>query len=201
VLYLQARDTSLATRARAALLSQVLSAPFFDALRTQKQLGYVVSVNAYPVLDSAGLVFMAQSPVAGAGMLQDEVLAFLDGFGARIADLSQSDLEQHKRALVARVMEEERQLSERSARWWEEIDRENLRFDTREQTRDAVLAIGLDEFREFYSGMLLDAARRQLAIRVIGEGIPDAAAAAPQRGAERVVTPAWVRDHREPLPG
>jgi secreted Zn-dependent insulinase-like peptidase len=201
VLYLQARDTSLVTRARAALLAQLLSAPFFDELRTQKQLGYVVSVNAYPVLDSAGVVFMTQSAVAGAGMLQHEVLAFLERFGARIADLNEADLEQHKRALAARVMEEERQLSERSARWWEEIDRENLRFDTREQVRDAILAIGLTEFREFYSSVLLDAGRRQLAIRVIGQGIPDPAAAALRRSTERVVTPAWVRDHRDPLPG
>jgi insulysin len=209
VLYLQARDTQLLTRARTGLLAQVLGAPFFDALRTQKKLGYVVSVSAYPVLDSAGVVFMLQSPVAGADMLQHEVLSFLDGFGERITALTQAELEQHKRALIARVMEEERQLSERSARWWEEIDRENFRFDTREKLRDAISEIGLEEFREFYATMLLDTGRRQLAIRVIGETTPQRDASVPERatergterGTERVITPAWVRDHREPLPG
>jgi secreted Zn-dependent insulinase-like peptidase len=158
-------------------------------------------VNAYPILDSAGLLFMVQSPVASADTLQDEVAAFVMGHRERIASMSEDDLEQHKSALVARVMEVERQLSERSSRWWEEIDRENFLFDTRERLRDAIQGIGLDAFRDFYATLLFDAGRRQLAIRVIGGGATREASAAPRRNGERAVTPSWVRDHREPLPG
>ena len=199
LLFLQAPDKTIHTRAHAALLAQVLSAPFFDALRTEKKLGYVVTVNAYPLLDSTGLAFMVQSPVAGAHVLQDEVLTFIDAFHERVTAMSESDLEQHKQALIARVMEEERQLTQRTARWWDEIDRENFDFDTRERTRDAIQDITLAQFRAFFASVLSGSDRRQLAIRVLGEAARDALAVS-ARASEREVTPAWIRMNRELLP-
>ena len=126
VKYYQASDKRLASRAHAGLAAQILSSPFFDVLRTEKKLGYVVFANAFPILDSAGLVFIVQSPVAAAPTLQREVGRFLSDYGDEVGAMKEQEFAQHKRALISRIMEEERQLGERSARFWEEIDRENL---------------------------------------------------------------------------
>ncbi len=193
VMYLQAPDASVASRARTGLLAQVLGSPFFDALRTEKKLGYVVFANAYPILDSAGAVFIVQSPVAGAVTLQSEVRGFLDGYREQLAGMGEAELEQHKNALVARVLEEERQLSERSARFWEEIDRNNFAFDTREQLAEAIRGVSLAEFREFFDTVLTVRERRQLVVRAQGDGTPASTAQAPE---EDTVTAVWARQHR-----
>ncbi len=193
VLYLQAPDASLVSRSRAGLMAQVLGSPFFDVLRTEKKLGYVVFANAYPILDSAGVVFILQSPVAGAAVLQAEVRAFLDAYAARLDELDVAEFEQHKRALVARVLEEERQLSERSGRFWEEIDRGNFAFDTRERLAQAVRGVTLEDFKGFYQRVAASQQRRQLAVRAEGTSAPGAGE--PPRG-ERAVTPVWARNNR-----
>jgi secreted Zn-dependent insulinase-like peptidase len=197
-LYLQAPRKSIADRAGAGLLAQVLGSPFFDALRTEKKLGYVVFANALPILDSAGVVFIVQSPVAGAGMLQDEVRGFLNGYRERIAAMTEAEFAQHKKALTARVMEEERQLGERSDRFWSEIDRGNFEFDTRERLARAIAGTSIEAFRALYDAMLDDERRRQIAVRAQGADTP---ASPPRAGAERVVTPVWARENRELLPG
>ena len=68
-----------------------------------------------------------------------------------------AELDDHKRALIARVMEEERQLTERTDRYWREIDRENDRFDTRDKLvqaiRDAsVASLAASELADVRSG-------------------------------------------------
>ena len=167
-------------------------------LRTEKKLGYVVFANAYPILDSAGLVFIVQSPVAGAPALQREVGQFLRAYGDELGAMTEQEFAQHKRALVSRIMEEERQLSERSARFWQEIDRENFAFDTRERLVSAIESTALDDFRHFYASVLVGAQSRELVVRATGQATP--AQAHRPRG-EQPVTAAWARRFRGLLPG
>ena len=169
VMYLQGADKAIATRAHAGLLSQVLSSPFFDRLRTERKLGYVVFANAYPVLDTAGLVFIAQSPTAPSAKLVDEMREFLDEHIAELEAMSVAELEDHKKALIARVMEEERQLTERTDRYWNEIDRKNLQFDTREKLVQAIRDASTASIIAFYRQVALDDARRQLIVGARGE--------------------------------
>ena len=199
VMYLQGPDQALASRARAGLLAQVVSSPFFDDLRTQKELGYVVSANALPILDTPGLVFIVQSPVAGAGTLQQEVRRFVADYASVVDAMSEEEFAQHRRALVARVLEDERQLGERSDRFWNEIDRANFAFDTREKLVDAIRATSLAQFREFYAQVAAGDGRRQLVVRTLGEATPPVAPAAAVN--ERVVSPVWMRENRDLVPG
>jgi secreted Zn-dependent insulinase-like peptidase len=198
VSYYQAGDRRLETRAMAGLTAQILSSPFFDALRTEKKLGYVVFANAFPILDTAGLVFIVQSPVASANTLHDEVRGFLADYAAQIKAMDEATFTQHKQALVSRVMEEERQLSERSSRFWEEIDRDNSAFDTREQITSVINVTSLEDFQRFYDRVLVSPARRELAVRAHGQGTPPVED--PLAGEQPVNAP-WVRLNRGLLPG
>jgi secreted Zn-dependent insulinase-like peptidase len=169
VMYLQGPDASLASRAHAGMLAQILSSPFFDRLRTERKLGYVVFANAFPVLDTAGLVFIAQSPIADAATLAQEMRDFLDEYVAALANMPAGELAQHRRALVARILEEERQLGDRSNRYWDEIDRGNARFDTREQLVADVEAVSASSLTAFYRKVVASEIRRQLVIAARGE--------------------------------
>jgi insulysin len=193
VSYLQAPDKTLRSRALVGLSVQILNSPFFDVLRTEKKLGYVVFANAYPVLETAALVFIVQSPVADAVNLQREVHEFLADYQQSITKMDVAEFEQHKTALVARVLEAERQLSERSSRFWQEIDRSNFDFDSREIMAQAIRDTSLEEFRTFYQRTLNDPDQRALTIRVHGTSTP---LAADRSNHEQPVTASWVRSNR-----
>ncbi|MFT5176553.1 MAG: insulysin [Gammaproteobacteria bacterium] len=194
VAYLQAADKSVVSRAQSALAAQILSSPFFDVLRTEKKLGYVVFANAYPVLDSAAMVFIVQSPVADALSLQHEVDAFLAGYEPQLAKTSGAEFEQHKAALIAQVMEAEPQLSERSSRFWNEIDRGNFAFDSRDKLTRAIRDLSFDAFQTFYRQVLVGKDRRAVTMRVHGRATPTATTTIPAH--EQAVTAAWARSNR-----
>ncbi len=195
VMYLQGADKAIATRAHTGLLAQVLSSPFFDRLRTERKLGYVVFASAYQVLDTAGLVFVAQSPIAPSAKLVSEIREFLDGYIVAIEKMSVAELDDHKRALIARVMEEERQLSERTNRYWNEIDRGNLQFDTREKVVQAIRDTSVASLGRFYRQLILDGAHRQLVVGARGEK------RGPSVAPEGSVTAEALRESRSLFPG
>jgi secreted Zn-dependent insulinase-like peptidase len=198
VLYLQGPDRAVGSRARAALVAQVTASPFFDALRTEKELGYVVFANAMPILDTPGVVFIVQSPVADAATLQQEVQGFVTAFTDVVTQMDEAAFEQHKRALIARVLEEERQLGERSDRFWHEIDRANFDFDTREGLVQAIRDTTLEAFRDFYLHVAAGEGRRQLVVRTRGNRAPRPAAVPVH---EQLISPIWARENRRLLPG
>lgn len=179
-LYLQGSEKSYATRARFALLAQLLSAPFYSELRTEQQLGYVVFVRPMTLLEVPGLAFIVQSPVAGPVTLEDHILGFLHDFDARVQKLDARALERQKESVLSRVLEKEETLDERSSRYWTEIDREEYGFDSREKLAAAVRALDLQDLRQAYRTVLDDAQRSRLVVRSAGSGEQAAEAAAPQ---------------------
>src|SRR5690606_14734644 len=61
-LYIQSLQPSIVDTAHMKLLQQILQPAFFASLRTEKQLGYIVSVFPMPIRDLEGTVFVVQSP-------------------------------------------------------------------------------------------------------------------------------------------
>src|SRR5690554_5652507 len=60
--YLQGPDRTLESQARLAVLGQLIDTPFYQRLRTEEQLGYVVHAGYSPMLDAPGLALLVQSP-------------------------------------------------------------------------------------------------------------------------------------------
>ncbi|MCW8093041.1 insulinase family protein [Alteromonas sp. ASW11-130] len=77
VLYLQAPSSSLIDTAMCMILEQMLAAPFFNVLRSEKQLGYVVGTGYVPHNQHPGFAFYIQSPSFGPEYLLSEVRSFI----------------------------------------------------------------------------------------------------------------------------
>ncbi len=168
VTYLQGYDKSLDSLAKSALVSQIVSPAFFEELRTERQLGYIVFASQMTMLEVPGLVLVVQSPIAGPDELAQHVNAFIRSFHSELKGIGGDALERHKRALVNNILEEETQLQERTNRYWSELDQEHYRFDFRQQLAAAVEAITLDELERFYTRVSLSDARKQVAVHVAG---------------------------------
>jgi secreted Zn-dependent insulinase-like peptidase len=169
VIYLQGADRELDTRVKAALVAQILSPAFFEELRTERQLGYIVFATPMTTLEVPGIALIVQSPIAGPAALAKHMDTFVREYHSKLKDMDATEFERHKAALLTNILEEETQLQERTNRYWNELDREHYAFDLRERMAAAVRAVTLDDLESFYRDFLLSDARKQISIFAAGK--------------------------------
>jgi secreted Zn-dependent insulinase-like peptidase len=145
VIYVQDDDDSIEARATSSLAGQVLRSPYFSSLRTDQQLGYVVSAGNRRIEKRNSLIFIVQSPAKGADHLEQATIGFLDAFVADWDGMSNAEFEQHKAGLINRLLQTDKNLGQRSQRLWGDIVDENFSFDTREQIARAVGELTKDD--------------------------------------------------------
>ncbi|HEY5718441.1 MAG TPA: insulinase family protein [Motiliproteus sp.] len=150
ILYLQGRDATLAERAQFALLNQLFAAPFYTELRTEKQRGYVVFSTNHPVQEHAGLALVVQSPSTSLAQLQQDMDHFLQHSNKLLEQLDPAQLERLQQSLLVSLLEQEKKLSDRTGRYWRELDRDYVQFDSREQLAAAIRAVTVEQLRETY---------------------------------------------------
>ena len=163
-LYLQGNDTSYEERARFRLLAQVVSSPFYEEIRTTRQLGYIVYATAFEMLETPALGLVVQSPEADAQAIDQAVQAFSADFESQLAELDDNRLNREKQAVISQLLQQDRQLGEVSGRYWREIDRNNEDFDSREQLAEAIRKVSLEDLKKTYRKTLLD---RERALMVV----------------------------------
>jgi secreted Zn-dependent insulinase-like peptidase len=179
--YLQAPDDGLESRALSALTGQIISADFFEDLRTEQQLGYIVSAFAWPLLDVPGVAFMVQSPTASAAELKQAADTFLRKTAVEGA-VTEAQFLRHRHALLQEITQPDKNLWEQSAYFWREIARQALDFESRDLLAGAVSTISFDQWRDWYKRVVIE---ERASLTVVAPGrlgeVPDG---------ETVVSPA-----------
>lgn len=160
VRYIQGDSNSFEQQAQYRVLAQILSSPFYESLRTQQQVGYIVHATQYPLLDNPALAFIVQSPDHDGAEIDQRVQQFLEDFTARLEGMTTAEFEQQKAAVVTRLSEEETQLRAISDWYWQEIDRSNPAFDTREQMIRQVRELEQKELVTLFKQQVLDNPRQ-----------------------------------------
>jgi secreted Zn-dependent insulinase-like peptidase len=148
VLYVQDPEANFASRARSALISQILSQQYFSQLRTEQQLGYVVTMTNRTLRDRGALVFIIQSPVASAADLEAATLDFMREQAPQLAEMDPASFEQFKKALAGRLTEQAKNLRERNARYLADLEAGVLTFDSQARIAELVEALTLEEVTE-----------------------------------------------------
>ena len=104
------------------LLAEVLEQPFYHSLRTQQQLGYIVSASVSKREGVRYLTFLVQSSIAKATELTHRVEAFLAEELPRLLErLTEEELGEFKRAMAVRRQEPDQRLTAQAGRYWSEI--------------------------------------------------------------------------------
>ena len=169
VSYFQGDDQAIATRALFSLANQVIKTPFYHQLRTQQQLGYIVFSTPISMLEAPALGFVIQSPNSSAADLDTHINNFIGQFMKDLQAMPEDEFERNRQALIVRLTEQDKQLSQRSSRYWHEIDRSNFAFDTRQQLVAAVRAIDKEAFGKLLDEYLINGRLRHLAIVAQGQ--------------------------------
>jgi secreted Zn-dependent insulinase-like peptidase len=146
LLYRQAADNEKASRAALGVSAQILNSDFYTKLRTEQQLGYIVMSTAYPVRDVPGLIFLAQSPVAGPAQLAAAYRKFFQQWSQRDSSELQPVFERHRAVLAQRLAESPKNFGEANDRWWQDLSSGYRAFDSREQILAAVRALTFEQW-------------------------------------------------------
>lgn len=159
VLYLQAGEDSLAARARFALLQNVLEAPFYTSLRTEKQLGYIVGNRIQPMRKVPGMSLYVQSPTVGPADLMTEIEGFLQAQKATLEDLDATDLARHQQSVLSVLEERPKNLFELAGRHRESLALDFEDFDFRERLASAIRSVSREQLTATYDELLGEARR------------------------------------------
>lgn len=172
--YIQAHGIDKTSRAAMGVTSQFLRADFFNDLRTEKQLGYVVTSGAYPVRDVPGIFFLVQSPVAGAHSLQKEISAFIQSRADSLDEMTEADFEIHRSVLVQKLSEKPKNMAEQAARYWSDLQQGYGNFDSRQQLITAMEALTFEQWKQFFMTEVADKSRRGLWLYAPGQFVDQA---------------------------
>ncbi len=151
--YLQGPDRSLASQARLAVLGQLIETPFYQRLRTEEQLGYVVNAGYSPMLDAPGLALLVQSPETESETIDARIDAFLEDFGARLEALDDEDLVAYRQAVHDTLTRRDTSLGERADRLWRALAYGDTAFDRRERLAARVLEVTPDDLRAAWTAL------------------------------------------------
>jgi len=167
--YMQASNDSIETQALFSLLSQVLSQPFYNDLRTAKQLGYFVFASELDVGEVPGIIFSIQSPAASPEKLLGAVQQFIAGYRDKLSNMTDAEFTSHRDAVISKTQEPERRLRERSWRYWLEINREEYGFDHRERLISALKSSSREDVLKLYDEVLVAESRGRVLVWTRGK--------------------------------
>ena len=188
--YLQGAGQELRDRAAVALAAQVLESDFFQQLRTEQQLGYIVSSFPWRHYDVPGLMLLVQSPSHDAAAVHAAMQTFLAG---SLDSLTPEQFARHRAALVNDILKPHENLRERADFYWRSIALREWDFRGRRDFAAAVEAWDIEAWRGYFRAHLQERARSLLAVspgardRLPGAGVPPA---------QRFVDPAQLRQGR-----
>ena len=149
VLYVQDEQSSFEHRARSKLLTHLVAPGFFSSLRTEQQLGYVVSAVNTQLRDRGGISFVIQSPVAGPDLLRDRTLAFMTAQERVLSEMSDEEFGANKGGLIAKLTQRDKNISQRSNRYWADLDQGVTTFDSNMQMAKAVSDLTKNDMQAF----------------------------------------------------
>lgn len=150
VLYMQGPDNSDKQRARFALLGQILSAPYYERLRTEEQLGYVVFATQYPQQTVPGLAFIVQAPKATPQQILASSERFFSDFSSTLKNMSAAEFDNYKKGLITLLTENPKNMGEKFARFWRDIEVQRYTFDTNQAIATEVEQLTLEEVEALY---------------------------------------------------
>lgn len=159
-LYIQGQQfeemTSDKSRAHYALLAQIISTPYYQWLRTEKKLGYIVSASPFPQNSVPGLIFIVQSPTTSSSDILKESELFFNDFNTQLAELPIEEFEDHKQGLISRLVSKKKNMAEKVGHFWHNIEVNRLTFDTNEAISKHVERIQLADIQQLFKSSILE---------------------------------------------
>lgn len=149
--YLQGDAATLEQQAAASVLAQWLQTPFYQRLRTEEQLGYIVNAGYSPLLEAPGIALVVQSPDTQSAVIAERMDAFLQDAEARLSELDDEALAPYRQAVYERLTQRDTRLKALANRHWQATALDEVAFNRHEQRADLALEVSTDELRALWN--------------------------------------------------
>jgi secreted Zn-dependent insulinase-like peptidase len=139
---------SLKNVALTMLAEQLIATPFFNQLRTEQQLGYLVGSGYIAYNQHPGIGFYIQSPHHPVEYLIDEIHVFLHKIVENINQYSHV-WDALKKGVMQQLLEKDTNLSMKSQRLWMAIGNLDRTFTYNSQMIQTILDIDFYELKSY----------------------------------------------------
>lgn len=119
----------LAGEMNARLLADIVSRWYFNDLRTEQQLGYVVYATTHKIGTTSGLRFLVQSPNHTPTQIMQHNQRFWAETAQKLANLSEQEFSQYKSSLLEKLKYKPESLGQEFATYSRDYARNNAKFD------------------------------------------------------------------------
>lgn len=156
--FFQGQTTQLKEKANFLVLNQLFSPQFFNQLRTERQLGYLVGSSYVPMHGLPGLLCYVQSPHYSSNEIHQAMSDFIDDFMKNIENLDEETWLQAKQSVMSHLSERAVGLRARAQRAWSSIINNQGEFGLAEQVIAEVQQLQREAFPTFIESRLLSEA-------------------------------------------
>ncbi|KKO45932.1 hypothetical protein WG68_07960 [Arsukibacterium ikkense] len=158
-----------AEQAAAGILVGHLQPEFFNQLRNEEKLGYMVNVSNVTLSEHAGLAFIVQSPVLAASALQQRVDQFLLQYNEKLQQLTDEDFLQLKQGWLLELQRRPNNLEEEVATFRQDWLYNRQSFDSKQQLISAVEQATLADAQRFYQQAVIAQTAPAIQVMLAGE--------------------------------
>lgn len=169
LIYYQGESDSFREQALYSLISQMTESQFYNQLRTEKQLGYVVQATEVSFHQLPGMGFIIQSPNTDPGLLLLHIDKFIREHLLWLNSLDEETFEQYKSGLISQLTEPDNNLLEKSSRYWS-----NIRYAVPHFNRQKRIALEVEKISQtglirFYQNQLVSSDAKRLIVYHVGD--------------------------------
>ncbi len=131
LMYAPNPERTLEARADSLLLAQLIKTRYYQSLRTQQQLGYVVNASAGWNAGQSWLAFLVQSHNYSSDVLRERTQAYLQEMDALLDGLKAADLALAGKAVASALQAREENAYAMSQRYWTDLYMRDYTFSTK----------------------------------------------------------------------
>ena len=156
------------------LFNQIINEPYYDIMRTQQQLGYILYTQVRRSEAGVnGLSMIIQSD-KHPEYLEEKLEDFLREIGNHIEDMPEDDFQNHTDSLASQILNVEKNLTAYHDTYWYEITTKKYNFDRGKMEADHVYTLTKDDITDFYNRCIAQQSpeRRKLSVYILGKDQP-----------------------------
>ncbi|MBV6530438.1 insulinase family protein, partial [Ursidibacter maritimus] len=153
---------------RASLLKSIISRWYFDDLRTDKQLGYVVYATTTAVGKTSGLQFLVQSPTASAQTIMQHNERFFTETFTKLKEMPQAEFEKYRNSLIELLQHKPESLGQEFGEYLTDFARGNNKFDRKTQIIEQIKQLTQQDIISFYQKAVIEQSGLVFASQAIG---------------------------------
>ncbi|WP_020208613.1 insulinase family protein [Gilvimarinus chinensis] len=159
----------LNTGAQLLLLNSVFHQAFYNKLRTEDQVGYIVGSSIDRIGDYWGFILYAQTTNTELADLTQRFTEFVNAYPEQLAAIEPSVFETLRDSVIAQINQPPGNFFDDYPRFLNDFYRGNNQFDSREKLTAAIAATDKSQVQALYQSLILSAEAETVTISLSGK--------------------------------